>query len=184
VPSAAPPSASEDGDGQPDHRDPEADGAHDDTEPAKHVHSSSTSSFTCDGCSPIYFRHRCLLAAEENNPLVPCPAPRARGFSWPNWAISMSGEFRPPCRGEGRQKSSQFDGAALEEEDVKTSQPDRLDGDNSVASIALGCWRTNSRQVTRPRRGAGGTRRPRRILAMPMWEIPKPSLSSLPWILR
>lgn len=31
--------ASQDSDGQPDRRDPEADGAHDDSEPANHVHS-------------------------------------------------------------------------------------------------------------------------------------------------
>ena len=40
APSVAPPAASQDGDGQPDRRDPEADSAHDDSEPAKHVHPS------------------------------------------------------------------------------------------------------------------------------------------------
>jgi hypothetical protein len=45
VPSVAPRPAGEDGDGDSDDRDPEADYAHNDSESAKHIHSSWPSPF-------------------------------------------------------------------------------------------------------------------------------------------
>jgi hypothetical protein len=67
-----------------------------------------------------------------------------------------------------------------EEQDVEAPEPGRLDREKSVASIWAACWRTNRRQVVRLRRGADGMPRLRRILATPMWEIRKPSLSASP----
>ena len=71
-----------------------------------------------------------------------------------------------------------------EEQDVEALEPGRLNREKSVASVWAACWRTNSRQVLWLRLGAGGMRCLRRILATPLWEIRKPSLSASPGIRR
>src|SRR5262249_43290607 len=67
-----------------------------------------------------------------------------------------------------------------EEEHVEAAQRDRLDGEESQASMLAACWRRNCRQLGPERLGAGPRPLPSKIRLTVLGDTRRPSLSSSP----
>jgi hypothetical protein len=72
----------------------------------------------------------------------------------------------------------QFD----EGQHLQPSQPDRVDGEESQATIPAACWRRNAFQVVAARRGAGSRPWRRRVVRITVAETGTPRWSSSPWM--